>query len=569
MGQVRIGLTISGAVSLGAFEGGALAALLTGVQAAQALDPGKPPKLRVDAIGAASAGAITAVAAARVLTGGLDPVWVMEQAWVTRASAAALLHNAGPDAPLSMDGLSQTALDILRSDASPIDAKKIQEAPVAIRLVLANLRGFNYRIGRVGQGPRARPPLEASTYLDWGPFVFQPRADLTEFVQPSEASAVDTGLASGANQFGFSPKRLRRSAQLYEENGVTNFPPTTRAGDAFIWYSDGGTIDNEPLGQTLDISNDMDSDGAGTDYQRIQLLIHPFPGAPPPATSRAWADGDNRPTWLQAFGRAITIIRSQNLYSDLKHAEKTNSQIIWKERLANALDAFAQTLASAQQVAWHDALASVVDSIDTDRAPLPRSGQTPVDRSAQSARDLLTSALERIGGLSGKNAVGIEVITPFLAEGTAGRPLDQILAGEFLQSFGGFFDEGLRRSDFALGFVCMLNWMDTGLEAYQLTAEARDKAIDAALAAFYGLQKWPMSGTAKSFDGYGLTDQLKQRARGLGLQERESWTPTDFGRMTLGQLPLSERLLFGRIALRILAVALHDLWLRVTGRDKQ
>src|SRR6266480_500080 len=49
MEHVRIALTISGAVSLGAFDGGALAALIL---AAQAIN-GKavPPPLRIDAIG--------------------------------------------------------------------------------------------------------------------------------------------------------------------------------------------------------------------------------------------------------------------------------------------------------------------------------------------------------------------------------------------------------------------------------------------------------------------------------------------------------------------------------------
>ena len=82
MGRVRIALTISGAVSLGAFEGGALAALITGVQAAQRLATDRQqPDLRIDAFGGASAGAITAVLAARAVTAGLDPVAMMEQAW--------------------------------------------------------------------------------------------------------------------------------------------------------------------------------------------------------------------------------------------------------------------------------------------------------------------------------------------------------------------------------------------------------------------------------------------------------------------------------------------------------
>ena len=75
MGQLHVSLTLPGAVSLGAYEGGALAALLVAVQA---LDGG----VVVDSIGAASAGSITGLLAARSLTAGADPVQVMSEAWV-------------------------------------------------------------------------------------------------------------------------------------------------------------------------------------------------------------------------------------------------------------------------------------------------------------------------------------------------------------------------------------------------------------------------------------------------------------------------------------------------------
>ena len=69
-----IAFTISGAISLGAFEGGALAALLVAVQRIQTDDPNI---VRIDAIGGASAGSIAGLLAARTLLAGLDPVRVV------------------------------------------------------------------------------------------------------------------------------------------------------------------------------------------------------------------------------------------------------------------------------------------------------------------------------------------------------------------------------------------------------------------------------------------------------------------------------------------------------------
>ena len=570
MGRIRIGLTISGAVSLGSFEGGALAALLTGVQALQLAKPGQPPPLRVDAIGAASAGAITAVAAARILTGGLDPIWVMEQAWVTRATLDALMRNAGNDAPLSMDGLSDMAISILAGDGH-IRPEAVQAGcDVTIHLALCNLRGLDYEIKKLS--PIGSTAIQASTYLDWGNFTFSPNAPLAEFEKEGGRSALDTALASGSNEFGFPPKRLARVKADYEPQGLDNFP----VGSDFLWYTDGGTIDNEPLGRTMDITNSFDSldsaDPLLSGDRRIHLLIHPFPTWPAGSSSQAWADPDRKPTWLRTLFRAFEVIRSQNLYSDIRRAEKTNSRLLWDVRLVKTLDGLIQGLTVEQQALWAQSLKEVLDEIEGGASQMPRhraqrpsTGRDQTDGPEASA--LLHAALERVSGLSGKNPVGIEVISPYLAEGTAGLALGEILAGEFLESFGGFFDEGLRRSDFALGFVCMLNWMSTALEAYGLDRDSAGIAIDAALKAFYALGEWTASGQTKGFTGYGLNENLKGAATGLKLAARPSWTPAEFGRQTMSDLSSSEKWKLLHVSERVARVVAADIWLHAQGKD--
>src|SRR3954463_8008330 len=81
--RLRIALTLPGAVSLGAYHGGALAALLVAAQHAEG-------RLVIDAVAAASAGSITALLAARALLRGADPVALMKRAWVESDSLRSL-----------------------------------------------------------------------------------------------------------------------------------------------------------------------------------------------------------------------------------------------------------------------------------------------------------------------------------------------------------------------------------------------------------------------------------------------------------------------------------------------
>ncbi len=63
---------------------------------------------------------------------------------------------------------------------------------------------------------------------------------------------MDAALASGSHGVAFRPRGLDRSAdaiqQAYRRHRI-DFPPQ------FAWYTDGGTIDNQPLGRALDLTS--------------------------------------------------------------------------------------------------------------------------------------------------------------------------------------------------------------------------------------------------------------------------------------------------------------------------
>src|SRR5438132_14150131 len=153
------------------------------------------------------------------------------------------MTSANDEARLSMDGLRSMAADILRRNGHT-DSTKVQAgAGVTIHLALCNLRGLNYEIRKLT--PLGSGSVQASTYLDWGNFSFAPNATMDDFVKGGERSALQTALASGSNEFGFPPKRLARSNDDYEPQGLSNFPNDS----GFLCFTVDGTIDNVQLGR--------------------------------------------------------------------------------------------------------------------------------------------------------------------------------------------------------------------------------------------------------------------------------------------------------------------------------
>src|SRR5262249_5067478 len=150
--------------------------------------------------------------------------------------------------------------------------------------------------------------VAASTYLDWANFTFSPANTAADY-----AEAVPAALSSGANAVGFAPYCLKRSEtdiEAMKANGVTN-PPTV----AGTWYTDGGTVDNEPFGRLLDIIGDCESDD-----QRLIVLVHPTP-ASLPGPSR-WTDFNNQPRWSPTAMHARGLQGDQDIYDDLRQLEK-------------------------------------------------------------------------------------------------------------------------------------------------------------------------------------------------------------------------------------------------------
>jgi predicted acylesterase/phospholipase RssA len=518
--RLRIALTISGAVALGAYEGGALAALLCAIRE---LCHGDDPVMRIDAIGGASAGSITGMLAARCLLEGIDPVYVMREAWVERDSLSVMRTDA-PDEPLSLDAVRRASVDLLDPrDHRGAPAHRVgpcQLAPIRMVMALASLRGLEYRVPSLS----ARQAVRATTSLDWATFTFTSGQPAQELVEPPRASPTDVALASAANALAFRPVLLDRSGGEagYRARGIVNFPPSKH-----LWYTDGGVLDSEPLTRTLDLVREVDRDSP-PDTRRIQLLVHPNPTGAPAGT--AWADPLNPPTWLATLLRARDLQRTQSVYDDLLHLEQINTRLEWTSRLFDEIGPVLDDLDEDTAARLRDALVRATGVIEGQRRALRAHEEDPAAAAPQPVADkptteLLRDVVAQIAGVAGKERIALEVVSPLLLPEAKSTPVAQLLAGEFLFHFGGFLSHELRRSDFDLGYRSTLEWLRAGgLRENGLPPELEGQALARAEAAYR-----------------------------LGQQGRA------FGRTAFQDLPARDRLALVPVFAHIARVVAHDL----------
>lgn len=454
--QLRLSLTTSGAVALGAYEAGALAGL---IYAVRPFVGGEDARVRIDAIGGASAGSITALLAARALLDGFDPREIMQTAWV-RDTGLGNLRGQNTAAPLSVEQLRQLAASLLAPAGQR--ATQRQATPVNLSFTLACLRGLDYQLPAL----HARRPVLATTYVDFFTRRLEPGTPVDHLVRPDHASPVDAALASAANPLGFPPVRLDRQADRDAYRDVVNFPRSEQ-----MWYTDGGTLDNEPLGRTLDLTNDLDRGQTG--FNRLQLLIHPHPtGAP---TNDAWADPQRQPRWLETWLRAASLQRTQSVFADLKQVEKTNSRLAWANDLTETLGPVLDRLPDEARGQVRSALAETVarmrgqqNQLRHHAADAAQAEPAAIDPE-RTPSELLREAVSTAARVGGKTDTDVEVISPLILPEAQSIPVEQLLSGEFLFHFGGFLDENLRQADFDLGYRSTLQWLTAG----GLTGERR------------------------------------------------------------------------------------------------
>ena len=415
--MLRIALVVPGAVSLGSYEAGALSALSGAISAHRG-------RVVVDVVAGASAGAITGMLFARTLLGG--DVSDLERLWLERTDLAELLasgHVPGrPRAPLGTASLEGWASAQLGAGLG----EPVQDEPIAFVVSMANLQGLGYRFS-VRRDPDQEPiEIDTDTFADWKRF------ELSRFTDWTDPSLLDAVVSSAANAFAFAPVQIERRRDEYGPR--LRFPVDADA--AAFWYTDGGTIDNAPLGRALDAL----ADPPDSDDSRLVLLLTPHPTKPPDR----WPWDRDMPTFVGTALRAQAIQRSQSLFGDLRRLEKTNTHIAWRRRLAEALT----TLPTEHRAE----LARIGREAAADRAGLR--GETVPTLSDDEA---VAALLDTATGTRGKIPIDLAIVSPDLEPGTTP---EELLAGEIAGHFGGFASADARAADFGLGYRHMAMWWE-------------------------------------------------------------------------------------------------------------
>lgn len=449
MAPVRLSLVLSGGASLGAYQAGAMAALVEAVQATRA----EGVDIAVDSLGGASAGAIVSFLAAHALVDGRDPVRLLHDAWVQRVDLDLLLGDHR--APLGFGELRRHMDEVLEPfDDEP--ARPSQPVPMVLHVSLTNLRGLRYDL----QAPHRDGVIPSTTYVDWNRFVLEPDGGRDQLTLPVGRSPMDFVCASAANPAGFAPVPLDRNddADGYRARGIRDFPSS-----GSLWYSDGGLLQSQPVGRVIGAGRAV----AAGDEQRMVLMIDPRSEDP----SGRFADPDAHVGWLEGLGRALAIVSAQALYDDLRRLAKDNSRLRWVDQLVDALDDHLDD-------GTRSVLADVLAEIDDDRAAVgsdePRRDR---DRDTGDAAGTLRAVVEEIAGLGGKQRVFADVISPVILADDDEVPA--LLAGEILGDFGGFLNQRLRHSDFLLGYDSAATWLDRSWDALDLPPGSHDVALEA------------------------------------------------------------------------------------------
>ncbi len=514
MSRLRLSLTIPGAISLGACEGGALAALIV---AAKALGE---DTMVIDSIASASAGSITTLLTARSLLRSVDPVNLLAAAWVENVSFEAM-KTRSTESPLSSAALTAMATKVIGPGGVPEGPPGTwQQEPVLISMALTSLAGLTYQLPQLA----GHTTVQAPTFLDWYKVTLTNAAGPDDYLSHAQAA-----IASGSNAVGFPAKLLDRLADKaqYDDAGLEGFP-----ADGLFWYTDGGTVDNEPLGRTIDLAQEIASDG-----ERLYLLIHPDPALPSSKPSPVWGGDAPQPPWVRTGTHAFSISRAQSIYEDLLRLEKTNSRLEWIKKVAPAVlsgveagitavdlpDDLASQLRASLVTALNDALREVRGGQELVASLANR---TAMDHERDDANDwasTLDTLVHAASGLEGREQIKVEVVSPAVDRSVTEPPSEQ-LAGAFFFHFGGFFDVKFRRSDFALGYRNMSYWMTQSLGSYLPGID-----LSAAL------------------------DEVGQRYAQLG------WDQIRWGGAQLNALSFSEKLGLGRLALHVAHVTAHDV----------
>jgi predicted acylesterase/phospholipase RssA len=430
----------------------------------------------VDVITGASAGGMTAsILAQKLLLDGPsfkdDRDNPLYRTWVERIDLSELigtrekpLNDVGDPARLSLLSsslIADIAAEILLSDENGpvVDGGSIPDngahavidstRGIKLGLALTNLTGVSY----------GQKMADGNTFA-YTQFSDQMLRDLTPAPGPAawawrdkQAAATwkelsTASVACGAFPVAFRTQDLKRSYDDYRDNAPNNWT----GGEKTFTYTDGGVLQNQPLGMAKNLVDDLDHH-QNTD-RRFYLFVSPHPMENRENT----ALNAGNTTILHVLERLVSVYMGQAVFRDWVQAESVNEQVnqldVRASELTEELSAAGGTLNPAQLADVAKRILSLLYRTD--------GGDAAMQADAARLTRQYASEVSKLGGAADVRAEAMLLTIQALEKGANlgerdvmhiyGVVVDPaILAGAGVAAFVGFFSEEYRQHDYDCG----------------------------------------------------------------------------------------------------------------------
>jgi hypothetical protein len=503
--KLKVALVMGGGVSLGAFNGGAMAEITR--QLHGNLNPELYDGAEIDVLSGASAGGLTLALLLRVLANpeslaGEEVAEKVEStqwdAWVDMIDLPSLIPDPGMERAslLDMGAVDDLASTFLSWPQGQDPRPELLADRVCLAITLLNFNGIPISTSNI---KALKDPLSTTLYMDYRYFWLEFEDEGSEqkpdsrWLRYGQDQLSDpetwyeiaaTAVAGGAFPLAFEPVAIERGREEYGEL----WPEEFGNRDAFRFsFGDGGTFDNEPLREAARMAAFLDEGEDPSSFDRVLIYVDPILSGtshdfslsfnlPLEIEERFGLNGGSEVERAEPGGRLLgvaarlaTVVRGQATFKDFLAADKVNNRLHWRERLRTQLEEviseISEEAAESLAVKARQRLGGVLEE-KKEISVAPRPGLnvgaelqrvgTGGGPEGESARDDLSRALlaltDQVSGLRGKQEVQLIAIGPTEYEPPGGGdPVPVELAGNFGNNFGGFLLHRFREYDFQAG----------------------------------------------------------------------------------------------------------------------
>lgn len=519
MSETRIALIMGGGVSLGSFSGGALAQII------HLLKEVKRGPAKIDVMSGASAGSMTlAVVAHHLFMGASDEEIekALYNAWVDQIDLEHLIpknFSRHKTPSLFSDeiihGIAEETIQTNNwngKEANPLFADGMK-----VSFSLTNLNGIPVR----SEGQIIRQPVTGGGPATGKKSVFSDAVqttfhhDVIRFELRRNGAAKQQfnngmrllkpwnrkegreqweifrkgAIASGAFPGAFPPSQLMRYKQEYGKY----WPEELDSGRFMFDYLDGGITRNEPLREAIHLASIQD---AGRDIERVFILVdpnvsgtselYPLPYNQQLSLKMVHDSNGNLTSMMPVssdylgglggvVGRFLGVLASQATFRDWLKAAHYNSQVEWRDDLMEILDGIQPIPGSEAETNMDKLLERIyrekivrsspgeLSDEDIDRIVARIGGDVSKHSETNNPNDFnakLKLLASLVANLQGKRKLNMVAVTPASIEGGA----EHRMAGDFMRSFGGFFEKKYRDYDYKVGKHIAANVLNASIE---------------------------------------------------------------------------------------------------------